>query len=375
VARKNPPGPWTVRLEIAPGLEDVLLEEIEELGVREARKDTGGVEARMDAATLLYVQHNSRIASRATIRLARVQAPSLQGLADRLRKLPWKLYAVPHQPLQIDVSSTKSKLRHRSTTSSKVELAIGDALKGPRLPSSKRPPREPLRVGVRIENDMADIRIDASGELLHRRGWRKDPGRAPLRENLAVAILRASGWRPGEPLVDPMTGSGTFAVEAALWTLGRAPAAHRELACERWPCWQGVSRKQPPRTADPGAVILATDRDARTIARARTNAARARVDARVRMEQVQLSDLEPPAERGLVVMNPPWGDRLGDPSHARVLHTRWRDHLRTSWPGWRVAVLVPDEGWASSVWRPDARSVAEFSSGGTKVRTWLYEPS
>jgi len=374
VPRRSNAGPWTVRLEITPGLEDVLAAEIEELGVKVATRDTGGVEARMDAKTLLHVQRWSRVASRATIRLARVQAPSLEGLAERVRKLPWGLYAVPRQPVQVDVSSTRSKLRHRKTVAAKVEHAIADALRGPRRPSG-RPPREPLRVGVRIENDVATIRVDASGELLHKRGWRKDPGRAPLRENLAVAVLRAADWRPGEALADPMTGSGTFAVEAALWSLGRAPGSHRPFACEHWASWPSPKPPPGPRSSDPGTLILAADRDQRSLDRARKNASRARVDARIQLEHTALCDLRPPAPTGLVVMNPPWGDRLGDPGHARSLHTRWREHLHDAWPAWRVAVLVPDEPWAASVWRAQARVAARFRSGGTAVCVWVHEPT
>lgn len=368
-------GPWTVRLEIVPGLEEVLRDEVASLGVSGITVDKGGIEARMDAATLLRVQRWSRVASRATVRVARVSAPSLAGLADRVRGLPWHLYVRPRQPVQVEVSSSRSRLRNRKAVASKVGLAIQDALKKPRrLPRAGRPPRTPVTVGVRIVNDHATVRVDASGELLHKRGWRVDPGRAPLRENLAVAVLRVAGWSPGEVLVDPMAGSGTFGIEAALWTLGRAPGARRDFACQAWASWSDPRVKDPAPPRDAGAAIVCADRDGRSVQRVRKNAARARVEQRITVREAPLEDLQPPAPSGLVVINPPWGDRLGTPDHAEQLHRRWRTVLAERWSGYRVAVVVPDAPWAHAAWSGSYRTAARFRSGGTPVCAWLRDP-
>lgn len=369
-------GAWTVRLEVAPGLEASLTDELTDLGLEATTSDPGGVDLRLDAQGLLTVQRWSRVAARATVRLARVQAPSLEGLAERIRKLPWSDYAVPRQPIEVRVTSSRSRLRHKKTVAGKVERAIQDALRGPRLPGG-RPPGTPLRVGVRIVDDVATIRLDASGERLQKRGWRRDPGRAPLRENLAVGVLRAAGWHPGEALIDPMTGSGTFAVEAALWTLDRAPGARRSFDCETWPCWPGPTARRPTPVRDTGAPIVAADRDARSIERVRANAQRAGVGRRMGITHTALEELSPPngASRGLVVMNPPWGDRLGDSDHARALHRRWRSRLGEAFPTFRTAVLVPDAPWARAVWAPGARAASQFQSGGTSVCLWVHEPA
>lgn len=366
--------PWTVRLEIPPGLEELLADELREMGVSEVTLDVGGVEARMDAATLLRVQRWSRLASRATVRLAKVGAPSLQGLAERIRKLPWEAYIVPRQPIKVDVSTQRSRLRNRKAVAAKVEHAIHDALRKPRRPGG-RPPHVPVTVGVRIVEDHATVRVDASGDLLHKRGWRKDPGRAPLRENLAVAVLRAAEWRPGEVLVDPMSGSGTFGIEASLWSRGRAPGGKRNFACEHWATWPAPKLRDPPVAADPGSLILCADRDVRSVGRVRKNANRAGVLNRIEVVESALEDLTPPGESGLVVLNPPWGDRLGDSDHARTLHLRWKGILADRWPGFRVAVVVPDAPWARSAWSGSYRSVARFRSGGTAVSVWLRTPS
>lgn len=363
---------WTARFEIAPGLEERLRVELAGLGV-DGRADKGAVEAKVDPAALLRAQRWSRLASRATIRLATVGAPNLEGLAARVRGLPWKKYVHPRQPVEVHVTTHQSRFKYKDRVANKVKLAIGDALKGPRKPGG-RPPKTPQRVGVRLERDKATLRVDASGDLLHRRGWRQDPGRAPLRENLAVAVLHAAQWAPGEPLVDPMTGSGTFAVEAALWTLGRAPGAHRSFSCETWPCWPTLPVDNPGVPPDAGALILAADRDQRSEDRARKNMRRARVSGRIHLEHAAVSDLTPPGAPGLVVLNPPWGDRLGDTAAIARLHHRWRAGFDGRWPDWRVAVVVPDAAWARSAWGANYKVAARFRSGGTPICVLVRTP-
>lgn len=360
-------GPWKARALIAPGLEPWLLEELQELGLPGVI-DTGGIELRVDADELLRLQRCSRLAARVTVRLGTVGAESLEMLADRARKQPWATYIHPKQPLEVRATVTRSRVRYRERVESKVTLAIQDALRGPRR-AGQRPPREPARIGVRIENDKATFRVDASGELLHRRGWRRDPGRAPIRENLAAAVLRASGWRPGVPLLDPMCGSGTFAIEAAQWTAGILPGARRDFACERWPCWPKPPEPAPPRP-HAAAPILAADRAPQAIDAARANAARAGVRDRITWTAAAIEDLTVELEGGLVILNPPWGERLGDVGTVARLHARWSALVRSRWPSSARVAVVPDAGWASRAWGEGSTAIARFSSGGTRLVAW-----
>lgn len=370
---KSPPksgaGPWNARVEVAPGLEEILLDELSELGL-EGQPDTGGIELRLDPGELLRIQRWSRIASRVTVRLGTVGAESLDMLADRARKQPWKNYIHPRQPVDVRATLHRSRLRHRERVEAKVKHAIADALRGPRLPGG-RPPTEPARVGVRLDRDRASLRIDASGELLHRRGWRKDTGRAPLRENYAAAVLRAAGWRPGMSLLDPMCGSGTFAIEAALWSRGIAPGGARSFACERWPCWPLKPSNASPASADPGAPIYASDRDERAIHAARSNADRAGVGARITLTRVPLEELEIPTSPDMIVLNPPWGDRLGDQRALAQIHGRWANLLRQRWPRATLVCVVPDAGWARRTWGEGATAALRFPTGGTRVVAWV----
>lgn len=366
-------GPWRTRLEVPPGLEPVLLHELRTLGLQ-GTADTGGVELVLDAADLLRVQRWSRIAARATVRLGTVGAESLEMLADRARKQPWALYVHPRQPLQVRATVTRSRLRYRERVESKVALAITDALRGPRLPGG-RAPHEAVRIGVRVESDKAAFRVDASGELLHRRGWRRDPGRAPLRENLAAAVLQLAGWHPGRALLDPMAGSGTFAIEAACWTLGLAPGAQRRFACEDWPCWPKLSEPPPPKIADAGAPIYASDRDEGALGGARTNAYRARVRDRITWQTRPIEHVDLDIGDGVIVLNPPWGTRLGDVRKVARLHAQWSAMARERWPRATIAAIVPDRSWGRRAWGDEGEPAARFSSGGTRVAVWVHDPT
>ncbi|TVQ89397.1 MAG: hypothetical protein EA397_15165 [Deltaproteobacteria bacterium] len=369
---RNPrpsPGPWLTRLTIAPGLEALLVEELRELGF-DGTIDKGAVEVRLSAPELLRVQRWSRLAGRATIRLGTVGADSLDMLGDRARKQPWKLYVHPRQPVQVRASVTRSRLRHRDRVEAKVAHAIADALRGPRLPGG-RPPTETLLVGVRVEKDRATFRVDASGELLHRRGWRRDSGRAPLRENFAAAVLRASGWRPGMSLLDPMCGSGTFAIEAARWASGLPAAGRRRFACERWPCWPSRAEPRAPKAESHPGFLYAADRDSGALHAARSNASRAEVGGRIAFQGTSLEDLVLDEAPDVVVINPPWGERLGDPRALARLHDRWAKLLRERWPTSTVACIVPDKGALKRIWSEGAQTALQFSAGGTRVGVFV----
>lgn len=355
----------TLFVQITPGLEAALADELAELGLR-PRVEVGGVEVKGGVDALYAIHLHGRIGARVLVRVGRFGATNLEQLARNVRQVPWARWVHPRQPLDVRVAAHGSRLRHRSTVARKVEFAIQDALRGPRL-SSGRPPREAATVFVRIEADRVELSVDASGELLHRRGWRLATAKAPMRENLAAAVLRLAGWQPGEPLVDPMCGSGTFPIEAATIVLGLPPGARRSFAFERWPthdprAWEAFRRKRPG-VLDPSTPIVGADRDAGAIEAAQGNAQRARVDRRIRLERCAFRDLQSPAPAGLVVANPPYGKRIGEVGASleelgRVLSAKWA--------GWRFALVVPEQGPTRRLGLP-TEVVARFSNGGVPV--------
>jgi putative N6-adenine-specific DNA methylase len=261
----------------------------------------------------------------------------------------------------------RGRFPHKGALENKVELAIRDALRGPRLPGP-RPPHEPVPVLVHAEGDLVRVSVDASGDLLHRRGWRQETAKAPLRENLAAAVLRLAGWAPGEPLVDPMCGSGTFPIEAATIAMGRAPGAGRTFAFERWPGLDQAAVRKVRAAAgalqvlDRAALIAGSDRDPGAVRAAVGNARRAGVADRVRLDERRFEELVPPPVPGLIVSNTPYGERVGSGQIGWIAQA-----LRARWAGWRVALLVPPS--AKRVLTPlGLEEVAGFRNGGIPVR-------
>ena len=350
---------------IQPGLERVLADELTGLGI-EAEVTEGGVAFGATAEALYRVHLLARTPTRVWVRLGRFPAVTLDALAKGVLKLPWDRFVHRRQNLNIRVTTHDSRLRFRDRISRKVEHAVRDAFRT-RSTTHRRPPHHPALVNVRVVRDWVEVSVDASGEALYRRGWRTDVGGAPLRENLAAAVLRVVDWQSDEPLVDPMCGSGTFCIEAATMARNKPPGARRRFAFETWPshnarAWDRL--RSASRPAAELAGLYGSDRDARMIDPARANARRAGVGAFVQFAHRDVSDLHPPTEEpGLVVANPPWGDRLsGAPAAWRALGIT----LRQRFVGWRVALLAPTAGLIRRTGLRLER-VTQFKAGGTRI--------
>jgi putative N6-adenine-specific DNA methylase len=352
---------------IHPGLEPALVDELTDLGAR-ATARPGGASFQADLELLYDVHLYSRLAGRVTVELGTGGAINLEALYNVVRSRNFKPYVWPGQPIEVKATTRRSHLKNRAAVEKKAELAIKDGLRGPRLPGP-RPPREPARILVSVDDDSARVSVDASGELLHKRGWRKITAKAPIRENLAAAMLRIAEWVPGTPLVDPMCGSGTFPIEAATIAMGRAPGLDRDPDLLRWPSadhrlWERLHHAaRDLDVLDKKAVIWASDRDPGAIKATTENARRAGVGDRIRVQQIAFEALEPPASSGLVVMNPPYGARIETGAgrfggFARVLRERWA--------GWTVALVAPP-GAKRSLHGIDWEEKATFSNGGIPV--------
>ena len=223
---------------------------------------------------------------------------------------------------------------------------------------------------ARGAEDVWTLSVDSSGELLHRRGWRTEAGAAPLRETLAAGVLSLAGYDPARPLLDPMCGAGTIALEAAARARGQAPGAGRRFAFERWPSFDdrtlgdGCGPRRSGAAARGRAGICAWDRDPKAIetrarqCRARGPGGRAGAGGGPAGRNARRgsaggrwpSCARPPrGAPGLIVVNPPYGTRLGSPGRpSRLVRVLGRT-LRTAFPGWRAAVLLPDARWASAL--------------------------
>jgi putative N6-adenine-specific DNA methylase len=223
---------------------------------------------------------------------------------------------------------------------------------------------------VRMFRDVCTISADSSGELLHRRGYREALAGAPLRETIAAAMLRASGWTPDLPLIDPLCGSGTIAIEAALVARGIAPGLARADRTPRafrfleWPStdsrgWNDIVDQATTRIrARCPAPVLASDRNAGAIRAATANAERAGVSADIDFATRPLSAVGPPANAGWIVTNPPYGERVGNRADARRILQELDGRLAGDFNGWSLAALVPGTS---------AEAVFKTNNGGIPV--------
>jgi putative N6-adenine-specific DNA methylase len=226
--------------------------------------------------------------------------------------------------------------------------------------------------------DVCTISADTSGALLHRRGYRQAVAKAPLRETIAAAMLLGSDWPGNVPLMDPMCGSGTIPIEAALLARRIAPGLNREFAFKQWPefdadGWARIvaEAREQELSASP-APIQGSDRDAGAVEAARTNAERAGVASDIEVGRRSLSAIAPPEGRGWLVTNPPYGARIGESGSLRDLYAALGNVVRARFAGWTVAVLSPGDMLQRQIGL-DLRERFATLNGGIRVRLAVGE--
>ncbi len=362
----------------APGLEPVTETELSALGMEMGASEPGGIPFRADAAELYAANLHLRTASRVIVRVAEFEARSFRDLEGKARVVPWERFVVPGRAVQLRVTCRKSKLYHSDAVAERVRDAISHRLgvPTPTLAAADEEAEggEAQLFIVRFNHDRCTISADSSGRLLHLRGYRQAVGRAPLRETLAAAMLLGSGWDPEAPLLDPMCGSGTIAIEGAMLARRIAPGLRRSFAFENWPefrpaVWAEL-RAAASAAVQPAALapIQASDRDAGAIAATIANAERAGVAADITVTQQALSSIEPvESPVGWLISNPPYGHRVGDVERLRALYARLGQVAYTLCPGWVVAILVADQRLEGQVNLP-FEDAFRTSNGGIWVR-------
>jgi putative N6-adenine-specific DNA methylase len=374
---------------VAPGLEEPARREIAALPeANDVRVVEGGVEWRGPPAAGARANLWSRTATRVLARVGEVEAREFGKLRRGLARLPWAPFVPAGATVVVRASTTRCRLYHTGAIAESVLLGLGDAVggvQGAPKPSgaseeietdtSAPAGAEVTTVYVRGVGNTFTFSVDASGELLHRRGARTEVGAAPLRETLAAGVLALADWSPSEALCDPMCGAGTIPIEAAMIAADRAPGLERAFAASRWPLYAARSaveralveeaRERAARSTV-AAAIAGSDRDPKLVESARRNAERAGVAAHVTFACAALDEVRAPAARGLVVVNPPYGRRLGDPRRVDRAYRDLGRSLLARFAGWRAAVLVPARTRPAALGLP---VVASFPlvNGGLRV--------
>jgi 23S rRNA (guanine2445-N2)-methyltransferase / 23S rRNA (guanine2069-N7)-methyltransferase len=340
------------------GAADLAATELESFGAVEVKASRGGVACKATLEQAYRACLWSRVANRVLLQVASFAAATPEALYEGARGVEWSAHLGVDGTLAVDCTSSRSAITHTQFAALKVKDAVVD---GFRAATGARPSVDvespDVRINVHLDRDVASLAIDLSGDSLHRRGYRGPQGAAPLKENLAAAVLIRAGWPAmtgtvGEPLgfVDPMCGSGTLCIEAALIAGDIAPGLLRErFGFSRWrghdaAVWQRLVEEARDRRAGArwsNVIIRGYDHDAAAARAARENAETAGLAERVTIEQHAIDDLPPaPAGRGLVAVNPPYGERLGEQRQLVPLYAALGRALRERFLGWQAAVLT-----------------------------------
>ncbi|GJL34583.1 Ribosomal RNA large subunit methyltransferase K/L [Phytobacter ursingii] len=337
----------------ARGLEELLKTELENLGGQECRVVQGGVHFHGDTRLIYQSLMWSRLASRIMMPLSECKVYSDLDLYLGVQAIPWTEIFSQNATFAVHFSGLNEEIRNSQYGALKVKDAIVDSFTRKNLPRPNVDRESPdLRINVWLNKETASIALDLSGEGLHLRGYRDGTGMAPIKENLASAIVMRSGWQPGTPLLDPMCGSGTLLIEAAMWATDRAPGLHRG----RWgfggwaqhdeAIWQDVKADAQTRAraglANYTSHFYGSDNDPRVIERAQRNARRAGVSELVTFDVkdvAQLSNPLPKGPYGTVVSNPPYGERLENEPALIALHSLLGRTLKSQFGGWNLSLF------------------------------------
>jgi 23S rRNA (guanine2445-N2)-methyltransferase / 23S rRNA (guanine2069-N7)-methyltransferase len=356
----------------APGLEPVLHEEMKALKLAKVERQVSGAYFEGTLRDAMRANLWLRTAVRVLMRVARFPAANADELYAGAHEVEWSRFIEPTGSLVVDAHSTSSALDHTLFIAQRVKDAVVDALRdaqGVRPKVAKT--GADLGVYAHLFKDRCTLLVDTSGESLHKRGWRRFQGRAPLAETLAAGLVLASQWDRRAPLIDPFCGSGTILIEAALLADNIAPGSFRaSFGFERWKehdaaTWERVKAEaremaQPARKT----VLLGFDRDPAAVAGANDNIAAAGLSGRIEIARGEALDFAPRKNwNAWVVSNPPYGERLGDERKVRELYQRFGARLREHCAGFHVALLCPATGAAKALGLVDAQHT-RIQNGG-----------
>jgi len=332
------------------GLEAPLAAELDTLGASEITTTDGGAAFAGPIQLAYRANLESRLASRILWRVGHGAYRDENDVYELAKALDWPRWFRVDRTIRVDVAASRSPLTSLEFATLRIKDAVCDrhrAVGGVRPSISKD--RPDVRVHAYLTATDASFYLDTSGEPLFKRGYRRETAEAPLRENLAAGLLRLAGWQPGTPLLDPMCGSGTIAIEAALIAADRAPGLARSFGFQKlaWydgPAWQRQkqSARDRIRAAPDAPSIFASDIARAAIGQCGANLAAADVAAFVRVDQADIVLRAAPAASGIIVCNPPYGERLSDAEKLAALYPQIGDALKRRFAGWTAHFLTAD---------------------------------
>ena len=357
------------------GLEGLAADELRLLGMENVRSETGRVLFEGDERALVKANLWLRTGERVYVLVGEFPAPTFDALFEGTKALPWERFIDYYAAFPVKGSSLDSALKSIPDCQRIVKKAVAERLgqkyRAERLPETGGT----CQIRFSLMKDRASLYLDASGPSLHKRGWRANSNEAPLRETLAAAMVKLSRFKGRETFLDPFCGSGTIAIEAALAALNRAPGLGRSFAAEDWKSipanlWaeERAAAKEKEYRGD--YRIFASDIDPKALEVAEANAAKAGVAEYITFSQADARKLILPEEKGVLITNPPYGDRLLDTREAELLYRA----VGKSWRGgrdWRIYVLTADLDFEKSFGRR-ATKRRKLYNGMIQCQLYMY---
>lgn len=357
---------FEIFLVATPGLEAPLAAEVAELGWQPVTQP-GGVTIHGGWPDVWRANLMLRGATRVLARVGSFRAMHLAQLDKRARKFPWNQVLRPDLPVRVEATCRASRIYHAGAATQRIERAIAEELGAPIVADAA------IVVKLRIEDDLATINLDTTGESLHKRGHKEAVAKAPMRETMAAMFLREMGFDGSQVVLDPMCGSGTFVIEAAEIASGLAAGRSRGFAFEQlasfdagaWAAMRAGVTARPPTQC-----FFGSDRDAGAIRMSLANAARAGVGDVIRLTCHSVSDLQrPDCAPGIIIVNPPYGARIGNKGPLFGLYAAMGEVFRNRFGGWRVGIITSEGGLAKATGLSPVPGPI-VAHGGLKVRLW-----
>lgn len=331
------------------GLEALLVNELQASGARNIKATDGGVGFSGELAVCYHANLHSRIATRILVQVGRGKYATEDDLYQAAYKINWPNWFDVKHDFMVKVTGVKCPLKSLEFATLKIKDAVCDKF---RQVVNARPyidTKTPVvRVHAYLTADSYQYYVDTSGNALYQRGNRKASIEAPLRENLAAGILQLTGWKPGQALLDPMCGSGTFLLEAAMMALNIAPGLHRPFGFEKLKNFESDTWKKIKNAAlkavKPATFqkLYGSDMDLRAVRVTKQNLTEAGLLETAQISQVNFTDLVPPAEEGVMVVNPPYGVRIGEDEELALLYPKMSETLKRKFSGWNTYFLTND---------------------------------
>ncbi len=351
------------------GLEDLVAQDMIQAGATEVSVGRRGVSCLADLKTMYHLCLHSRFVLRVLRHLTEFNAKNPDDLYRQCARFAWEDLIPVDGTFVVDATVHSEVFTHDHFAALRLKDAVVDRFRGKtgQRPSIDRV-RPDVRLHLHIAGNKVTLSVDATGAPLSHRGYRPPQAKAPLNEVLAAGLLALSGWRPGTPLIDPMCGSGTFSTEAALWASGLpVQAGRRQFAFMKWSdfdasAWREVRDESMHEVKAVDTLIWASDNHPGAIRQTRHSLEEADVDGMVQVSQSDFFDLHPPTDSGVMVMNPPYGERL-DPGDVVGMYEGIGDRLKFNWAGFEAWVISSNEEALKRVGLRPHKRIPVFNGG------------